>query len=119
MSELDGSAQRGGPDGWLTDVAAAIAGFTTAVLSLLANGAWAVAIQAFLTRNGTSSLQDVVIATGVAQGLLAIVALVLARRAVDSSVVTARNLGGAAVIVGVLGLAAAVVTVVVGFVGVT
>jgi hypothetical protein len=53
---------------------------------------------------------------GVAQGLLAIAALVLARHGLASSAVAARNLGGAAVVLGVLGLAVAFVTVVAGLI---
>lgn len=51
-------------------------------------------------------------ATGVGQGLLAAAALVLARRGLVSTEITARNLGGATVVLGVLGLGLAVVTVV-------
>ena len=74
----------------------AIAGFTVAVLSLITNGAWLLTVQAFIQRNGSASYGDVVIATGVAQGVLAVVALVLAKRGLDSSEITARNLGSAA-----------------------
>jgi hypothetical protein len=90
----------------------AIAGFTIAVLSLLTNGAWALALQTFIARNGSSSFEDVVMATGVAQGVLAIAAVILARRGLQAPAVTARNIGGAAVILGLLGLAVAFLTVV-------
>jgi hypothetical protein len=117
MSEVHGTSEPGGPaDGWLTPTAAAIAGFTIAVLSLLTNSAWVMAVQAFINRNGSSAFADLVMATGVAQGLLAIAALVLARRGLESSAVTARNLGGAAAVLGVLGLVVAFLTVVVGLI---
>jgi len=115
MSERHETSEPGGSaDGWLTPTAAAIAGFTLAVLSLLTIGAWVVPLQTYITRNGSSAFEDVVMATGVAQGLLAIAALVLARHGLASSAVAARNLGGAAVVLGVLGLAVAFVTVVAG-----
>lgn len=116
MSELQGASEHGGADGWLTPTAAAIAGFTIAVLSLLTVGAWLVAVQTFITRNGSSDFNDVVVTTGVVQVLLASAALVLARRGLASNDVTARNLGGAAVVLGVLGLAVAFLTVVAGLI---
>lgn len=117
MSELHGASEPGGfADDWLTPTAAAIAGFTIAVLSLLTNGAWVLALQSFIARNGSSAFEDVVMATGVAQGLLATAALVLARRSLASSAVTARNLGGATVVLGVLGLVVAFLTVVAGLI---
>jgi hypothetical protein len=120
MSDLHGIAEPGGSsDGWLTPTAAAIAGFTIAVLSLLTNGAWVLALQTFIARNGSSAFEDVVMATGVTQGLLAIAALVLATRSLASSAVTARNLGGATVVLGVLGLVVAFLTVVAGLIAAT
>jgi hypothetical protein len=120
MSELPGASEPGGSaDGWLTPTAAAIAGFTIAVLSLLTNGAWMMALQTFIARNGSSAFEDVVMATGVAQGLLATAALVLARRGLASSAVTARNLGGVTVVVGVLGVAVAFLTIVAGLIAAT
>ena len=114
MTELRGSPGYGGSDGWLTPTAAAIAGFTLAVLSLLTIGAWALALQTFINRNGAGAFTDVVVSTGVTQGLLAIGALVLAGRGLASDVATARNLGGATVVLGVLGLVVAFLTVVAG-----
>jgi hypothetical protein len=120
MSGLHGGSESGGAaEHWLTPTAMAIAGFTIAVLSLLTNGAWALALQTFIARNGSSSFEDVVIATGIAQGVLAIAALVLARRGLQSPAVTARNLGGAAVVIGLLGLAVAILTVVAGLIAAT
>ena len=107
MSEAQDSRELEGPHGWLTDTAAAIAGFAIAILSLLVNGAWTLAIQTYIERNGPGAFEDVVMVTGVAQGLLAIAALVLARRGVASSAVTARNLGAPPVVLGALGLAVA------------
>src|SRR3954447_9030074 len=101
MPEVNGTSATGGSAGrWLTPTAAAIAGFTIAVLSLLTNGAWVMALQTYMLRNGSGALEDVVMAIGVAQGALAILALVLARSGLASSAVTARNLGGAGVVVG-------------------
>ena len=120
MSELHGPSESGGSaDSWFTPTAAAIAGFTIAVLSLLTNGAWVVALQTFIARNGPSAFEDVVMAAGVVQGLLAIAALGLARRGLASSAGTARNLGGATVVLGVLGLVVAFVTVVAGLIAAT
>jgi hypothetical protein len=120
MSELHGTPEPGGSaDGWLTPTAAAIAAFAIAVMSLLTTGAWAMALQTFIARNGSSAFEDAVMATGVAQGLLAITALLLARRGLASSAITARNLGGAAVILGVLGLVVAFLTVVAGLIAAT
>ena len=117
MPELDGTSEPGeSADGWLTPTAAAIAGMTIAVLSLLTNGAWTMALQAFIARNGSSSFDDIVMATGVTQGLLAIAALVLAKRGLVSTAATARNLGGATVVLGVLGLVVAFLTVVAGLI---
>src|SRR3954447_9676766 len=105
MSQLQGPHEPGGPaDGWLTPTAAAISGFTIAVLTLLTNGAWVLTLQTFIARNGSSAFEDVVMATGFVQGLLAIAALALARRGLASSALTARNLGGATVVLGVLAL---------------
>ena len=89
MTELRGSPGDGVSDGWLTPTAAAIAGFTLAVLSLLTIGAWALALQTFINRNGAGAFSDVA---------------------------TARNLGGATVVLGVLGLVVAFLTVVAGLV---
>ncbi|MEP9362286.1 hypothetical protein ABLE68_04910 [Nocardioides sp. CN2-186] len=114
MSELHGSSETG-PE-WLTPTGAAIAGFTLAVLSLITNGAWLLAVQAFMQRNGSASYGDVVIATGVAQGVFAIAALVMAKRGLDSTETTARNLGSAGTILALLGMVVAVLTVVAGLI---
>ena len=115
MFDLDDAAERTDRSpGWLTPTAAAIAGFTIAVLSLLSNGAWLVAIQAFVTRDGTSGFSTVVIASGTAQAVLALIALALASRAVGSPGPAARHLGGAALIVGGLGLVVAALTILAG-----
>ena len=114
MTDVHGSSESG--RAWLTPTGAAIAGFTIAVLSLITNGAWLLAVQAFMQRDGSASYGDVVVATGVAQGVLAIVALVLARRGLNSSDTAARNLGGAANVLAVLGLIVAVLTVVAGLI---
>ena len=120
MSEPHGTPEPGGSAyGSLTPTATAISAFTLAVMSLLTNGAWALALQTVIARNGASAFEDVVMATGVAQGLLAIAALVLARRSLAASAITARNLGGAAVILGVLGLVVACLTVVAGLIAAT
>jgi hypothetical protein len=119
MSEVHDPREPEGPQRWLTDTAAAIAGFSIAILSLLVNGAWTLAIQTYVDRNGPGAFEDVVMVSGVAQGLLAIAALVLGRRGVASSAVTARNLGGAAVVLGALGLAVAVLIVASGLVSAT
>lgn len=117
MSDAHGGSEPGESAlDWLTPTAAAIAGFTVAVLSLLSNGAWLLALQAFIQRNGSAAFEDVVMATGVVQGVLAIVALVLAKRGLDSSVDTARNLGGAGTVLGLLALLVAVLTFVAGLV---
>ena len=117
MSEQHATSEPGGSaDGWLTPTAAAIAGSTMSVLSLLTIGAWVVPLQTYIARNGSSAFEDVVMATGVAQGLLAVAALVLARHGLASSAVTARNLGGDAVVLGALGLAVAFLTVVAGLI---
>ncbi len=55
--------------------------------------------------------------TGVAQGIAAAGALFLARRALAGRVPVARDLGGAAVVVGGLGLVVAVLTLLVGIAG--
>jgi hypothetical protein len=89
------------------------------VLSLLTNGTWVMALQMLIAGNGTGSFENVVMATGVAQGLLAVAALVLARRGLESDAVTARNLGGATVVLGVLGIGFAVVTVVASLIAAT
>jgi hypothetical protein len=120
MSDQRGTSGPGGfADGWLTPTGAAIAGFTIAVLSLLTNGAWVLGIQTFIGRNGSSAFEDVAMATGVVQGMLAIAALVLAGRGLASSAVTARNLGGATVVLGVLALVVAFLTVVAGLIAAT
>lgn len=112
MSEPNEASELGGSlDGWLTPTAATIAGFTIAVLSLLTNGTWVLALQMLISSNGAGSFENVVMATGVVQGLLAAAALLLARRGLASTAVTARNLGGATMVLGVLGLGFAVVTV--------
>ena len=106
-----------GSTSWLTPTAAGIAGLTLATLSLLSNGAWLLAVQAWLNRNGSSSFSDGVTLSGVAQAVIAAGALVLARRALDSAVPAARNLGGAAAIVGGLGLVIAILTILAGIAG--
>lgn len=116
LTELDGTSGHSGSDGWLSPTGAAIAGSTIAVLSLLTIGAWALALQTFMDRNGTGAFTDVVMSNGVAQGLLAIGALVLAGRGLASNEITAHNLAGATVVLGVLGLVVASLTVVAGFV---
>ena len=113
------SGSDGPADSWLTPTAATIAGFTIAVLSLLTNGAWVLAVQTFMSRNGSSAFQDVVMATGFIQGLLAIGAISLARRGLASSAPTARNLGGATVVLGVLGVVVALLTVAAGLIAAT
>jgi hypothetical protein len=119
MSDLNGTSGARWSDGeWLTPTGAAIAGFTIAVLSLLTNGAWVLMIQTFVSRNGSSALADIVIATGVVQGLVALGALVLARRGLAAREGAARNLGGATVVLGGLGLVVAFLTVVAGVVSV-
>ena len=71
MSDAHGGSEPGESAlDWLTPTAAAIAGFTVAVLSLLSNGAWLLALQAFIQRNGSAAFEDVVMATGVGQGVL-------------------------------------------------
>ena len=111
------SAQHGTPstdaaaDNWLTPVAASIAGFTLAVLSLLNDGAWLLALDVFISRNGGAAFHDTVIAAGVVQGLLAIGALVLAKRALASPEATARNLGGATAVLGVLAVGFALLSI--------
>jgi hypothetical protein len=120
MSEPYETSEIGGsPDGWLTPTAATIAGFTIAVLSLLTNGTWVMAMQMLIARNGAGSFEDIVMATGVVQGLLAGGALVLARRGLDSPSSTARNLGGATVVLGVLAIVFAVLTVAAGLIAAT
>ncbi|GAA2151124.1 hypothetical protein GCM10009844_32900 [Nocardioides koreensis] len=120
MSELHGPSGGGASaDAWLTPTVAAIAGFTIAVLSLLTNGAWVLALQSFIARDGSNAFEDVVMATGVTQGLLAVTALVLGRRGLASTAVTARNLGGATAVLGVLGLVVAFLTVVAGLIAAT
>lgn len=102
---------------WLTPTAAGIAGLTIATLSLLANGSWTYVVQGWLNRNGSSSFSDTVALTGVAQALLAVGALVLATRALRGSEPAARHLGGAAAVVGVLGVVVATLTVLAGLAG--
>ena len=101
---------------WLTPTAAAIAGFTLAVLTLLTNGAWVLTVQTLISRNGPSAFEDGVMATGVAQGILAVAALVFARRGLASSAPVARHLGGAGVLLAALAILVAVLTVFAGMV---
>ncbi|WP_121253752.1 hypothetical protein [Nocardioides ferulae] len=103
-------------DGWLTPTAAAIAGFTLAVLTLFTNGAWVLAVQTLISRNGPSAYEDGVMATGAIQGVLAVGALVFARRGLASSAPAARHLGGAGVLLAALAILVAVLTVLAGMV---
>ncbi|MBI2243086.1 MAG: hypothetical protein HYU55_03760 [Nocardioides sp.] len=112
LHPTSGSGDRAGA--WLTPTAVAIAAFTVAVLSLVTNGTWALAAQAFISRNGSGAYSDVVMATGFTQLLLAALALILVRRVLGSPVATARSLGGATVILGVLGLVIGVLTIAAG-----
>jgi hypothetical protein len=102
---------------WLTPTAAGIAGLVIAGLSLLSNGTWLLAVQAWLNRNGSSALSDTVILSGIAQAVLAAGALLLARRALAAPLGTARHLGGATIVVGLLGLGVAGLTILAGIAG--
>ncbi|WP_166138726.1 hypothetical protein [Nocardioides ochotonae] len=105
MSEQHGASLADtAADSWLTPTAASIAGFTLAVLSMLNDGSWVLALDTFVSRDGSGSFHDTVIAVGVVQGLLAIAALILAKRGLASPDATARNVGGATAILGVLGV---------------
>lgn len=117
MSEHGSFGYDDGSTGWLTPTGAGIAGFTIATLSLLSNGAWLLVVQAWLTRNGSGSFSDTVTLGGVAQAALAVGALVLASRALAAPAGPARHLGGATVIVGILGLVVAVLTILAGLAG--
>src|SRR4051812_35401226 len=116
MSVVQGTSEPGGSDGWLTPTAAAIAGFTLSVISLITIGTWVLAVQSFIARNGPSSFEDVLMVTGVAQSVVAVVAIVLARRGLGSAAPAARNFGGAGVLLGALGLVGAVLTFAAGIV---
>ncbi len=117
MAEHETSGGHGRSADWLTPTAAGIAGLTFATLSLLANGSWSYVVQGWLNRNGSGAFSDTVALTGVAQVLLAGGALLLAARALRGSEPTARHLGGAAVVVGGVGMLVAVLTVLAGIAG--
>ena len=76
-------------DSWLTPTGASLAGFALAVLSMLNDGSWLLALDTFITGDGDADFHDTVVAAGVVQGLLAIGALVLAKRALASPEATA------------------------------
>ena len=117
MSEHETFGSDEGSESWLTPTGAGIAGLTVAVLSLLSNGAWLVTIQAWLNRNGSGSFSDTVTLSGVVQALLSVGALLLASRALLAPAGVARHLGGATVVVGLLGLVIAVLTILAGLAG--
>ena len=117
MAERDTPGGSSGSTSWLTSTAAGIAGLTIAILSLLADGSWSYVVQGWLNRNGSSNFSDMVALTGVVQALLAVGALVLAVRALRGPEPAARHLGGAAAVVGVLGVVVAALTVLAGLAG--
>lgn len=117
MAEHHTPGGSGSSTDWLTPTAAGIAGLTIATLSLLANGSWTYVVQGWLNRNGSGNFSDTVALTGVAQGLIALVALLLGARALRGSEPAARHLGGAAVTVGGLAMIVAVLTVLAGLAG--
>jgi hypothetical protein len=104
---------------YLTPMAAAIAGFTLAVLSLFGDGAWVFPVQVFGTSDSfPGDFDNVVIACGVIQALLAAGGLALSRRVLTTTEDgdSARHLAGAAGLVAAIGLVVAVATVVSGLV---
>ena len=104
-------------ESWLTPTATGIAALTIAVLSLLSNNTTQAVVQGWINRNGPGAFSDVITLSGLAQTALAVIALLLAKRALDSAVPTARNLGGAAAVLGGLGLVMAVLMILVGIAG--
>ena len=114
MSEQETYGSNDGSS-WLTPTAAGIAGLTIAGVTLLSNGAWLLVVQGWLNRNGSGAFSDTITLSGLAQAVLAVVALALARRALVAPAGPARHLGGAAVVVGLVGLVIAVLTILVGF----
>ena len=121
MSEhQSGAPTRGAISAYLTPMAAAIAAFTLAVLSLSGDGAWVFPTQALATADSFSGDFDtIVIALGVVQAALAGGGLWLARRVLTTPDAGdgARHLAGAAGLVGLIGMVVAVATVISGVVG--
>ncbi|MDI6908542.1 hypothetical protein [Nocardioides sp.] len=117
MAAFETSGGQGRSTAWLTPTGAGIAALVIATLSLLADGAWTYAVQGWLNRNGPGSFSDSVVLTGVAQVLLAGCALLLAGRALRGPEPVARHLGGAAAVVGGLGMLVAALTLVAGVAG--
>lgn len=114
MSDLPPARDHDASGGWLTPTAAAIAGLALAVLALSARGAWMLTVEAFLTRNGSASFADTVMLNAFVQAVVAAGALLLSRRGIGAASPTARHLGGAGVLLAVVGLAVALLTFVAG-----
>lgn len=104
------------PSGLLTGKAAALTGFTLALLSMQGQGSWTTAIQSFFgTTFGPAEYVNVLTIAGVAALAMAVASLLLARRALaddDNEATWADHLGRATMVIGGLGAALALLTII-------